>query len=50
MWTRSNIFIVAAFILMFLYTLIVGDVITATGLSWLPWAAFSAFFLASLVG
>jgi hypothetical protein len=50
-FTRSNVFILIAFILMLIYTLIQGHILGATGsdVAWMPWGALSSFFLAGLV-
>jgi hypothetical protein len=46
--TRSNLFIVIAFILMLIWTLITGHVVSASDAGWLPWAALTSYFLAGI--
>lgn len=49
MFNRSNLFILIAFIIMLIYTLIAGHIVSASDVAWMPWGALSAYFLAGLV-
>lgn len=48
-FTKSSIFVLLAFVFFLLDTLIVGGVITASGLSWLLPAGLTSYMVALLV-
>ncbi len=48
-FTKSNLFVLLAFVFFLLDTLIVGGIITASGMTWLLPAGLTSYMVAPLV-